>query len=242
MTRVRVALALVLLAAVSGPLAAQTAAEPDDWRITFTPYAWMSGVKGTVGIGANTAEVDAPFTESVEDFDIGFAGVFESRRHPWVLRADVFYVSLSDEEAVSAGQVLTVGQDEFMLNPEVGYTLLARPWGGVDGLIGARYWNMSVDLALSPQEVSGDRNWVDGTVGALFRYEPADKWHLNAKADIGAGGSDFTWQVYGGAGYDLGSCCSLVGVYRFLDVDYDKDDVLFDMQISGPALGVTLRF
>jgi hypothetical protein len=31
-------------------------------------------------------------------------------------------------------------------------------------------------------------------------------------------------------------------VYRFLDVDYDKDDVLFDVQISGPALGVTLRF
>ena len=71
-----------------------------------------------------------PVTESVEDFDLGFAGLLESRRHPWVLRADVFYVSLSDEEAVSAGNVLTVAQDEFMLHPEVGYTLVARP--GVD--------------------------------------------------------------------------------------------------------------
>jgi len=202
----------------------------------------MSGVKGTIGIGSNITEVDAPFTESVEDFDLGFAGLLESRRHPWVLRADVFYVSLSDEEAVSAGNVLTVAQDEFMLHPEVGYTLVARPWGGLDGLIGARYWNLSVDLELSPQEVSGDRNWVDGTVGASFRYRPGEKWHLMAKGDIGAGGSDLTWQLYGGGGYDLGSCCSLVAVYRFLDVDYDRDDLLFDVQISGPALGVTLRF
>jgi hypothetical protein len=243
MSRVRrLALVLGLLASASRGLAAQATAEPEGWRITFTPYVWMSGFKGTVGVGSNISEVDVSFTEGAEDFEFGFAGLLEIRRHPWVLRTDFFYVSLSDEQATSAGNTLTVGQDELMLHPEVGYTLLARPWGGVDGLIGARYWNLGVDLSGPSQGVSADRNWVDGTVGANFHYQPGEKWRFVAKADLGAGGSDLTWQLYGGAGYNLGRCCALVAAWRHLDVDYDKDAFLYDVQLSGPTVGVTLRF
>jgi len=237
----RIALVLGLLASASRGLAAQ-AGEPEGWRITFTPYVWMPGFKGTVGVGSNISEVDVSFSEGAGDFEFGFAGLLEIRHHPWVFRTDFFYVALSDEHATSAGNTLTVGQDELMLHPEVGYTLLARPWGGVDGLIGVRYRNLGVDLSVSPQKVSADRNWADATVGANFRYQPGEKWRLVAKADVGAGGSDLTWQLYGGAGYDLGRCCALVAAWRRLDVDYDKDAFLYDVQLSGPTVGVTLRF
>jgi hypothetical protein len=110
----------------------------------------MSGLKGTIGVGSNLTEVDVALTEGAEDFEFGFAGLLEGRRYPWVLRTDFYYVALSDEEAVSGGSTLTVGQNELMLHPEVGYTLLARSWGGVDGLIGARYRNIGVDLSVSP--------------------------------------------------------------------------------------------
>ncbi len=195
-----------------------------------------------MGVGSNISEVDVSFTEGAEDFEFGFAGLFEGRRHPYVLRFDFYYVSLSDEEATSAGNTLTAGQDELMLHPEVGYTLLARPWGGLDGLIGARYRNLGVSLEVPAQEISADRGWVDGTVGVNLRYQPAEKWRLAAKADVGAGGSDFTWQLYGGAGYALGRCCSLVAAWRAVGVDYEKDDLVYDVRMSGPTLGVTLRF
>jgi hypothetical protein len=237
----RLALVLALLVSDLRGLAAQSAG-PEDWRITFTPYVWMSGLEGTIGVGSNISEVDVSFTEGAEDFEFGFAGLLEGRRYPWVLRIDFFYVSLSDEEATSAGNTLTVGQDELMLHPEVGYTLLARPWGGVDGLIGARYWNLGVDLSVPPQGVSADRNWVDGTVGANLRYQPGERWRLVAKADVGAGGSDLIWQLYGGAGYDLGRCCALVAAWRYLDVDYDEDALVYDVRLGGPTFGVTLRF
>ena len=235
-------LVLGLLACASPELAAQVGSEPEQWRVTFTPYVWMSGLEGTIGAGSNLSEVDVSFSDGAEDFEFGFASLLEIRRHPWVLRTDFFYVSLSDEEATSAGNTLTVGQDELMLHPEVGYTLLARPWGGVDGLIGARYWNLGVDLGGPAQEVSVDRSWVDGTVGANFRYQPGEKWRLVLKADLGAGGSDLIWQLYGGAGYDLGRCCALVAAWRFLDVDYNKDALVYDVQLSGPTFGLTLRF
>jgi hypothetical protein len=238
----RLAVVLALLAYTSRGLAAQASTEPQHWRFTFTPYVWMSGLKGTIGVGSNIGEVDVSFTEGAEDFEFGFAGLLEGRRHPWVLRTDFFYVSLSDEEATSAGNALTVGQDELMLHPEVGYTLLARPWGGVDGLIGARYWNLGVDLSGPARGVSADRNWVDGTVGANLRYQPGEKWRLVAKADVGAGGSNLIWQLYGGVGYDLARCCALVAAWRYLDVDYDKDDLVYDVRLGGPTFGVTLRF
>jgi len=238
----RIALVLGLLVCASRGLAAQTAAEPERWRFTFTPYVWMSGLKGTIGVGSNISDVDVAFTEGAEDFEFGFAGLFEGRRPPWVLRTDFFYVSLSDDEATSAGNTLTVGQDELMLHPEVGYTLLARAWGGVDGLIGARYWNLGVDLSGPGQGISADRSWMDGTVGANVRYHAGEKWRLVAKADVGAGGSNLIWQLYGGAGYDLGRCCALVAAWRHLDIDYEREGLLYDVQLSGPTLGVTLRF
>src|SRR5215207_2238335 len=54
----RLALVLGLLASASRGLAAQATAEPEHWRIAFTPYVWMSGLEGTIGVGSNTSEVD----------------------------------------------------------------------------------------------------------------------------------------------------------------------------------------
>jgi hypothetical protein len=234
--------ALALLAAAPGALAAQTEPDPDGWQTTFTPYLWMASLKGSVGAGSNVGEVDVNFSDIFSDFNLGFMGLLQTRRHPWVLRIDALYISLTDEEAAGPGETLTIAQDQFMLHPEAGYTVLARPWGGLDALVGARYWHLSVDLDTPTQTDSGDKGWVDGTVGANLRYEPAEKWHLAAKADIGTGGSDFTWQLYGGGAYDLGRCCALAAGYRHLDVDYDKEGFLYDVYVTGPALGVTLRF
>jgi hypothetical protein len=238
----RLVLVIGLLGSGSRQAAAQAADQGESWRLAFTPYIWMSGISGTIGVGSNIGEVDVPFTEGGEDFEFGFAGLLEARRRRWVARTDFFYVSFSDEHATSAGSSVTVGQDDLMLHPEVGYTLLARPWGGVDGLVGARYLSTGVDLSGPSEEASVDRGWVDGTVGANVRYQPGSRWRLVAKADLGAGGSDFVWQLYGGGGYDLGRCCALVGAWRLLDLDYDKDNLLYDVRLSGPTFGLTLRF
>ncbi len=60
---------------------------------------------------------------------------------------------------------------------------------------------------------------------------------------MGAGGSDFTWQALGGIGYDLSRCCRLDAAYRYLAVDYEKDDgLVYVVHLNGPAVGVTVRF
>jgi opacity protein-like surface antigen len=212
--------------------------EPPRWRITFTPNFWASGLTGNVGVGGLVTEVSLSFSDIMDQFDIGVMGLLEARRTPWVLRADMFFVNLGDE----AGGI-TVDQEQLMLQPEVGATIVNEPWGMVDLLVGARYWNLSVDLTAPSNELSDSQGWVDATFGAAWLYQPGPHWRLFAKGDLGGGGSQFTWQGLGGVGYNLSRCCTLLAAYRYLDVDYQKDrGLVYDVHLNGPALGVTLHF
>lgn len=208
--------------------------EEPAWRFSFTPYLWGAGLNGRVGVAGRSSDVNISVGDVIDNFDIGVMGLVEARKELWALRTDVFFVNLGNEV-----DGVTVDLSELMLQPEVGRTILSRPWGGIDALVGARYWHVRVDL--SPNEVSESQDWIDAVLGAALRYLPVERWHLFAKGDLGAGGSSFTWQAYGGAAYDVGQCCAVSALYRYLDVDYEKD-VTQDVHFYGPALGLTLRF
>jgi opacity protein-like surface antigen len=208
--------------------------ETPGWRFTFTPYLWGTGLHGQVGVAGRSTDVDISVGDVIDNFDIGVMGLVEARKNLWALSADVFFVNLGNTV-----DGVTVDLSELMLQPELGRTILARPWGGIDALVGARYWHLGVDL--SPTEVSQSADWIDAVLGARLRFLPAQRWHLFAKGDLGGGGSKFTWQAYGGAAYDVGRCCALSALYRYLDVDYEKD-LTYDVHFNGPALGLTLRF
>jgi hypothetical protein len=177
-------------------------------------------------------------------------GGLEARHDRWIGRIDVFYVSTVDEAAVplsgtAVGDVVLT-QDQTMLQPEVGYSLLARPWGAVDGLVGARYWHLSADLSVSSggtllSEQSGRTDWVDGTVGFRIRVQPGSGLRIFAKGDVGGGGSNFTWQALAGIGFDFAKCCSAIVAYRHIDVDYESDLVVDEVYLTGPAIGVEFR-
>jgi hypothetical protein len=229
------------------PSVAQDADE--GWKVTFTPYAWLAGQTGQVGIGGSVTDVDLSFGDVAENLDMGLMGVLEARHGRWAGRLDLMYISLLVDQDVTqpvAGEV-ELQQDQVVAHPEVGYAVLQRPWGGIDALAGFRYWHLTADLGVSvtggPSTIrEGSQDWADATVGGRIRYRAGDKWRLYGKVDLGAGGSEFTWQAFGGAAYDLGRCCALTAGYRHLDVNYDSDEFLYDTYLTGPALGIELRF
>ena len=211
---------------------------PAEWRFAFTQYFWTAALDGNIGLNGQATDVSHSLGDIIEDFDIAVRGLLEARHTPWVLRADVFYLNLGQET-----NGITVNQDQFILQPEVGRTVVTQPWGTVDLLAGVRYWHLDIDVTAPPSTVSGSKGWVDATAGAAWRFQPAQRWNLFVKGDLGGGGAKFTWQAYGGAGYDLGACCVLSALYRYLDVDYEEDGgFIYDVHFNGPALGLTLRF
>jgi hypothetical protein len=231
----------------SAPASAQTYSS-DRWRFAVTPYGWLSGLNGTVGVGPVAAHVDLSASDVLEMLQFGIMGAAEARKGPWVIAADGIYASLG------AGKVFAVrgdtgglelSQRETIIQPVGGYSIGDETWG-LDLLAGFRYWNLSttldVDRARRPSnQRSGSRQWVDATGGLRFRTIPYEKVRFLAAADGGGGGARDTWQLYSSLGYDAWSRWTLGFAYRVLHVNYDRDNFLFDTRTEGIIVGVTYR-
>ena len=63
-----------------------------------------------------------------------------------------------------------------------------------------------------------------------------------APVPIVGGESDETYGVFAGLGYNFNEDYSFVAGYRYMVIDYKKDDFLFDVAISGPMIGLVIRF
>jgi hypothetical protein len=241
--------AIVAMALIgwSTPARAQTD-DGDRWRVGVTPYAWLSGLSGTVGVGRVASSVDLSPNDVIKMLKFGFMAAGEARKDNWVIAADAIYASLGAGETVAirgdTGR-LEFSQRETIIQPSVGYTLGNHTWS-VDVLAGVRYWNLSstldVDRTRRPSnERSGSVQWVDATGGFRFRWLPYEKVRFAAAADGGGGGSRDTWQLSSALGYDAWSRWTLGVAYRVLAVNYDRNDFLFDTRTKGFALGATYR-
>ena len=131
----------------------------------------------------------------------------------------------------------------------MGYRVFQDPGKGqfIDVLGGVRVSHISTDLTFSPgilpgQEVQASRTWVDGIVGLRGKAALSKKVFVTGKFDLGGGGSKFTWQLFGGAGYNVNPKIALIFGYRVLDVDYNKNNFVYDMNQRGPIIGLGFKF
>lgn len=250
------------LATTNAPgVAAKTASEAevprpqtaptDEWQFQFTPYFWMASLHGTAGIGNRTTQVDESFGDIFDSLKFSFMGVLEARRDKLVVLTDVEYVSISDDKATPGPlfSQLNAKFKTFVFDPEIGYRVFENPDTGafVDVLGGVRVWHISTDLTFSPgilpgTVAQGSRNWVDGIGGLRGKAPLSKKVFITGKFDLGGGGSKFTYQLFGGVGYNINKRIALILGYRDLDVNYDKNSFLYDMSQRGPLVGVGFKF
>ena len=165
------------------------------------------------------------------------------------------------------------GLDYEITMAESGLTYEVARWAGtssataLDLLGGARYWNQELDLSLAVDASvdlgklgldrsgsravarSGTLDWVDPFVGLRVRHQLAPGRELQFLGDIGGFGvgSDLTWQLFAGYGFDLwqSNLHGIIG-YRALAVDYNQDSGTnknnLDLTLHGPVVGLSFRW
>ena len=246
----RIPIATAITITSSESPVAQTV-DPDKWQFQFSPYFWLAGLHGTGGVGNRTANVDESFSDVFDALNFAFMATFEARKGKFISLTDLEYVSVSDEKATPGPLFSTVdaGFKTFIFDQEVGYRLLENPEKGasLDVLGGARIWRVKTDFEfgagiLPATRTEGSRSWVDAVGGLRGKMALSQKLFLTGKFDLGGGGSKFTWQVFGGAGYNLNPKIALIFGYRVLDVDYDRNNFVYDMNQRGPIIGIGFRF
>lgn len=239
-----------------GPIVSTTTtspqpASPDKWEFQLSPYFWLASLHGTGGVGNRTAQVDMSFSDIFGSLKFALMGVFEARKGKLVLLTDMEYVSVEDDKATPGPLFsnVTAKFKTFIFDPEVGYRLFANPEKGqfVDVLGGIRVWRVSTELdfgagILPATNVQGSRTWVDGIAGLRGRAALSPKVFVTGKFDLGGGGSDFTWQLFAGGGYNVNPKVALIFGYRVLDVNYNKNNFIYDMNQRGPIMGLGFKF
>lgn len=244
------ALTLIGVMTLSG-----TAWAEEPWRVSLTPYLWGAGLEGNVRTRSNlpTAEVDASFGDILDNTDFAAMLLGEVGRGRWSALADLTYLKMG-AEADTPGRLFSDAKltaDTTIFSLAGAYRVLEqgqKAVADVDVVAGARMWHLDGALTLGPGLLSGVRaereeTWVDPIIGLHVRHVLNDRWRLEGYADIGGFGvsSDVTWQVYGGVGADITDRVTARFGYRHLAVDYEDGGFLWDVSLSGPILGVTIR-
>ncbi|WP_319550302.1 hypothetical protein [Desulfogranum marinum] len=239
-----------------------SAADTDTWVHEVGIYGWFAGIDGTVhypggpGSGADFSYEASDILENLEM--ILMAGV-ESKYNRWSIIADIVYMDVGDDTNqtfyTGSGEPVTgsvnLDLSSWILTGAAGYAVVNGEQGSLSLIGGVRYLTVDVDTSLGfngplpvshpPNSVSESEGVLDGIVGIRGRIQLNENWYIPYHADIGAGGSDLTWQLFAGVGYRF-SWGDIRFGYRHLDYDLDDSNVMQEMILSGPVLGVGFRF
>ena len=223
---------------------------PEEWEFSVTPYVFLARLNGTVGVVGQTAEVNASFSDIFRSLDFAAMGTFEARKRNWSVIVDGMYISLSGQRVTPSPLFsdIDVEVKEVVFTPQVGYRVLRAERGAIDLLAGVRIWHVNSHLTFQPRilplvDVEGSKNWADPIVGARGIANISPRVFLNAEFDAGGFGvgSNFTGQVYGGAGFQLKPRVALIGGYRYLRTDYVSDGFIFKTAMSGITVGAKFK-
>ncbi len=213
----------------------------------------MASLKGDVATlsGLPEAEVDASFSDILDHTDLALMLQAEVRRDRLGAVVDLSHLDLS-ADGDTPGRLFTDAEFEtrtFFATLAGFYRVVDEERAAVDLLAGARVWDIDTELRLRPgllagRKVDDDDTWVDPVVGTRGSVTLLGPLAFSAAADIGGFGaaSDLTWQALATLDLAPRDWLAIRAGYRHPEVDYDHDGFVWDVAMSGPILGVSLRF
>lgn len=256
----------MLLTVLSGTLPATAADIPDQvqpfvadesaWSYELVPYFWAPGLKGDTALfGAPPVSVDVKFHELFDAIDWSefppvFMGYGEIRKDRIGLYVDLIHFAL-EVDAREPGPPVSLA--DFQLKATVAtalgsYRMIEDESAYLDLLAGARLWNVDGELAFRIGPIAGnftdDETWVDPVIGVKGQYGLSERFFLKGWGMIGGFGasSDFMWDVFGGAGYQVNDRFSTTLGWRHIGVDYKNSAFLFDVDLNGPMIEGSFKF
>ena len=267
-TKAAGALCLAATALMSSGANAQT---PNDWQFGLQLYGWFPTIGGKTTFPHDTppSSISVDADDILSNLKFVFMGSFEARKGRWGGFTDVVYMDVGDDrsetrEFAVGGTPLPSGATasaDYDLKGLIwtlagSYRAVADPTAALDVFAGARFADIEQELNF---QVSGNigsiplpgrggsrkvsKDFWDGIVGVKGRlhFGHDHRWFVPYNFDIGTGDSDLTWQAMAGIGYSF-HWGDIVGAYRYLDYDFKSSSPIQDLNFSGPALSVVLRW
>ena len=222
----------------------------EEWQFTLSPlFLWGMNIDGTSQIGPVEAPLDLGFTNDIlENLSAVFTVHFEAHKGDLALFAEYQYADLDPTASVPNGAELDIDFTNQLAEFGAGYRVAT--WGSTDvePIIGARWTSQDLKNQVKggPLLVDTSENWWDGFAGVRLWTHFNDQWTLVSRGDIGAGGSDFVWNVSFILDYQFKTWGSVFLGDRWLDYDYSSgsgpDRYAYDALQQGPLAGISFHW
>jgi hypothetical protein len=269
-----VALSSLIACILGAPADAQDSAPAgtDRLELSVTPYVWATALKGDVGVGKTSADVDASFSDILNNLNGALMLSLEARKGRFGLLSDTVYANLEDNGATAAGQLKVDATANMLIQSlagtyRVGTWQLADTGAGplamtVDPYLGARYTYLDTELKgkLDLPDLGIDahrsteqsKHWVDPMVGIRTAWSLGERWNLVLAGDVGgiSTSDQYSAEAWGLVGYRFGlfgqDNATVLAGYRVLKQKYEdgngRDRFDWDMTIHGPIAGLKITF
>ncbi len=235
---------------------------PKDWEWNFAPYLWGPSVNLDVTINNDPViSADASFQDLLAQTDFAAAFHFEGQCEHAGFFADALFLNLGAEKNSAAnpplpGGTLTQTDVNIGLYEAAGFY---RPGGGAHGLdliLGARMFDYRtrIDVTIPPPvsaTTSGgtDKNLIDAFGGVRYMTPIGKRWDFLIRGDVGAGGTDLTWNAVASFGVRLGSTdhYNLRFGWHHMEMDVTAKnaqniEIESNMTLTGPFFGFAMKF
>ena len=247
---VRALSALSIMALCLGaprPVAAQ---QSDAWEFSLVPlYFWAMELDGHLTAGPATVPIFLEFADAADNLGGAFSFHFEASKGRWGVLTDLNFIQLSSSAPFTVGG-LTIERgfelDNIMF--ELGGSYLVNPNAGLGVVGGLRTYTLSPKIGFGTDSagvtpIDTSETSANAFVGVVLRPRISEKWTFIGRADVGAGGADFTWSALAGIEYRFKSWGGLEAGYKALGIDVtggDQELREYDVTHYGPIFG--LRF
>lgn len=218
--------------------------DTSSWKNEVVIYGWFPSLSANTPFSDSGESIDAE--DILDKFKMGFVGAYSGRNDTWSVFGDLIYLNLGDskDHTFPSGRVGHVGMDmnTLLINAGVGYNLVNTGDGTLDLIGGVRYLDLEVEIrpSILPDH-SASKDFTDGFIGLRGYKNINENWYIPYQADIGTGDTELSWQMFAGIGYRYDWGDVKLG-YRHIEFDMEDSAIVEDLVLSGPALGVSIKF
>lgn len=240
-------------------LSSPTLAKEDGWDFRLAPYLWFAGLKGDIATlpPLPAIPVDISSSDALNNTEAALMFMFEAKNLRHGVFFDLVYSDLQSEEELIPDPInllIKATSKNTLVTLAYQYELVQKERTILDVVAGARYWSIDTKLefgdglgiVIPPGTVlNHEESWVDPAIGIKGRTPiVGSNFYVTGFAGIGGFGvgSDLFYDLNLNFGYQWNRAIGTGVGYRLYDVDYNKDDFLYDVKQQGWLIGLTWAF
>ncbi|MFV9615534.1 MAG: YfaZ family outer membrane protein [Gammaproteobacteria bacterium] len=217
----------------------------EQWQFVLTPVLWNASVSAKLSDensgGGEPIRPDYNFF-SLDNLDDYLSLKFAAKHGRFALLFDSLRARYQDETATNPVN-LNIATDLGFVELAASYQLFDKH--KLDLFGGVRRTFLDIDVIMSPFiDNKSSYSWTDPLIGLRYNYSFTKKWQLWLRGDVG--GFDVATQRTVNATADIqyiiNRYVSTTVGYRYLQIDFKEDDILYDVNLKGVYLGVGIHF